>query len=462
MELNDQRGDQGQGSQKFVLAEAVIASLALRDLYGIRRLYPDALSVDDAMEIHQLLVEHLNTALGDSRFDAIRENLYCEPCFDDSHSEGKLSLVFAALVAHCPSVQVVGASEKAIAESIDQSVKWCHESCSQKLRDLLQQLFEIKIFDCRIPSPKGEPTFSDKRRSLQLLRSYWGLCRSAILHQIDALVGFQPHPLLRLLVNLCSRIESHFDRLNDLEGAEEAKESVRVLMETVMGGEPDDLSAVPEWTHGQMQIVDQFLETTRLRSGSKKFPITNEEDAFLKQAEEAIEEYHKRVRTAGSRMMEKASIRANQRSEERVDGAYCHVITREGKRAANKVQYEKLVNARDEYDMFIDGMTLRASCRDGKQKPLTEKLTPKELGILSDFIQAGKPMRPYNTKTGKGCASSSSAYRLFEGARRKVDVKLGRYVYRTFRLHKNPSDRKLNAHEFAPPEDLVYCLILPA
>ena len=335
MEVTDRPRDQEQGSLPFSLAEAVITSLSLRDLYGIRRLYPHALSVDYAKEIHRLLVEHLTAALGDPRFDAIRDNLYCEPCFEDSLMEGKLSLIFATLLAQCPNVQTMGNSEKAIAESIDQGLTWCHDRCSQKIQDLLLQLFEIKNHDCRIPNPKDAPTFADTPRSLQL-------------------------------------------------------------------------------------------------------------------------------RTSGIHKIENASVRTNQLSGEGVDGAYCVVITREGTRVANKAQYEKLVYASDEYDMFIDGMTRRASCRDGKLKPRTEKLTPKELGILSDFMRVGKSMRPYDTKTGSGCASSSSAYRMFEGARRKVDLKLGRYVYRTFRLHKNPSDRKLNAHEFAPPDDLVYCLILPA
>jgi len=335
MEVTDRLRDQEHGGPPFSLAEAVITSLSLRDLYGIRRLYPNALSVDDAKEIHRLLVEHLNAALGDPRFHVIRDSLYCEPCFEDSLMEGKLSLIFATLVVQCPNVQTMGDSEKAIAESIDQGVTWCHERCSQKIQDLLLQLFEIKNHDCIIPSPKDDPSLTDTPRS-------------------------------------------------------------------------------------------------------------------------------PRLRTSGFRKIENASVRTNQLSGEGIDGVYCVVITREGTHFANKARYEKLVNAIDECDMFIDGMTRRVSCRDGEQKPRTEKLTPKELGILSDFIRVGKPMRPYDTKTGNGCASSSSAYRMFEKARRKVDLKLGRYVYRTFRLHKNPSDRKLNAHEFAPPDDLVYCLILPA
>jgi len=300
MEIGGQLKDQAQ-EPPATLPDAVIASLALRDLYGVRRLHPDALSVDDTKNIHRVLVERLNAAIGNSRFDALRQNMYCEPRYENLAAEGKLSQIFAALIAQCPDVQIVGIGEKAIAESIDQGVKWCHERCSQNLQDLLLRLFEIKAGD----------------------------------------------------------------------------RTVHV-------------------------------------------------------------------------------------SEEGTDGGYCRVITRNGSRAADKAQYEMLINASDEYDMFIDGMTQRASCRDGENKVRTERLTPKELGILSDFIQVGKPMRPYDSKTGNSCASSSSAYRLFEGARRKVDTKLGRYVYRAFRLHKHPRDRKLNAHEFAPPDDLAYCLILPA
>ncbi|GAB4232345.1 MAG: hypothetical protein OHK0028_07760 [Deltaproteobacteria bacterium] len=182
MEGNDQPRDPEQGNPPVSLAEAVIASLALRDLYGIRRLYPDALAVDDAREIHRQLVERLNAALGDPRFCAIRENLYCEPCFDDALTEGKLSLTFAALVAHCPDVQVVGASEKAIAGSIDQGVKWSHDRCSEKLQDLLLQLFEIKNHDYRNPSPKDEPTFVDTPRSEQL-----GTAGSRMIEKVSGL-----------------------------------------------------------------------------------------------------------------------------------------------------------------------------------------------------------------------------------------------------------------------------------
>lgn len=144
------------------------------------------------------------------------------------------------------------------------------------------------------------------------------------------------------------------------------------------------------------------------------------------------------------------------------ENIYCRVISKDGTHSLNKSRYQALLKARNKYDMFIDGMTRETSCRDGMGNSQAAKLTPKELGIVVDVIMAGKPMRPYNTKTGNNCSSSSSACRLFVEARKKVDVKLGRYRYRAFRLHKDSSDSKLNAHEFTPPDGFVYCLILPA
>jgi len=149
-------------------------------------------------------------------------------------------------------------------------------------------------------------------------------------------------------------------------------------------------------------------------------------------------------------------------SERQRSRDYCRIVTREGSLTAGKVQYDEAVAARDRYEMFIDGMTGEASCRHGKAKPRSAKLTTRERSILIDVIQAGKPIRPFSTKTGSSSASPAAACRLFEEARRKVDAKLGRYTYRAFRLHKSPTDKKLKAFEFAPPDDLQYCVIVPA
>lgn len=144
------------------------------------------------------------------------------------------------------------------------------------------------------------------------------------------------------------------------------------------------------------------------------------------------------------------------------EGAYCCVRTRSGVRRLTKGEYEALVQDRDRYEMFIDGMTREAICRPVSGGSRLTVLTARELGLLSEYIEAGKPMRPRVTKVGARCLSDLAAVKLFEKARAKVDVKLGRYHYRAFRLHKNPTGRGLKAYEFAPPKALHYCLILPA
>ena len=82
--------------------------------------------------------------------------------------------------------------------------------------------------------------------------------------------------------------------------------------------------------------------------------------------------------------------------------------------------------------------------------------------MLFDVIEAGKPIRPCETETWGTRSGRASAIRLFERARAKVDVEVRRYEHRAFRLHRNTSDSKLKAFEFAPPDDLDYCFILPA
>jgi hypothetical protein len=143
------------------------------------------------------------------------------------------------------------------------------------------------------------------------------------------------------------------------------------------------------------------------------------------------------------------------------EGKYCRVITPEGKRRLNKAQYETLIKNRASYDMFIDGTRRDASFTDAKGEMRSAKLTPKEFGMLSEYIQSAMPMRPRSTTTGRECASSAAACKVFAAARRKVDLKLARYEYRSFCLRKDPSNPDLKTYEFAPSDQLKYCLILP-
>ena len=129
-------------------------------------------------------------------------------------------------------------------------------------------------------------------------------------------------------------------------------------------------------------------------------------------------------------------------------------------RPVTKDEYVKIVAEKDTYDLFVDGVKSEAVRKDLGGKAHTAKLSPGELGILIDIIQAGKPVRPHNTATGEGRLSSDTAVRLLQQARKKVDVPFGRNAFRAIHLRKHPNDRNLHKYEFSPPPDLKYCVIV--
>ena len=143
------------------------------------------------------------------------------------------------------------------------------------------------------------------------------------------------------------------------------------------------------------------------------------------------------------------------------DDTYCYTVTRSGVRALSRTEYERLLRTCDDYDLFIDGLTRGARVRGGPRGAWTAKLTPREWGLLCEYIESARPLRPRRTRVGGRCLSEVAAAKLFERARRKVDVRLGRYEYRAFRLHKDPAGAVGKSYEFAPPDAFTYCLIRP-
>jgi hypothetical protein len=204
-----------------------------------------------------------------------------------------------------PDVRINDASEDASHHNMVEVLGKCQATAFEPIRSIVSNLIEIKLYDCRIPNPQDDPSFQEPRRYLQLLKSYWGKCKSLIIEQIDAPLGFQPHPLTALIINLRDRIDACCEKLCELDSINENKETIDVLLDTLLSSQPDDLSAIPEWTNGQIQNVDIFIEQSRLHLGSKSYPLTHEEQLFLDQVDEAIKQYHDRVNVTWHRTLER-------------------------------------------------------------------------------------------------------------------------------------------------------------
>jgi 7-cyano-7-deazaguanine synthase in queuosine biosynthesis len=143
---------------------------------------------------------------------------------------------------------------------------------------------------------------------------------------------------------------------------------------------------------------------------------------------------------------------------------YCKVIERrKGAKPAEKTmtrdEYIRFLQDKNKFDMFVDGVTNKATRRTIKGRFLTEDLTPTEYEMLREYMETPSSIRPSNTGVGKALLSQTAATKLFESARRKADINTKRYEYRAFRTHKTV-DPKMKSFEFAPPSDLGYCLVV--
>lgn len=132
--------------------------------------------------------------------------------------------------------------------------------------------------------------------------------------------------------------------------------------------------------------------------------------------------------------------------------SYCKAITHDGRAFLDQRQYEELLGRSSSFDMFIDGFQKKVWKRSVDGKVNAEKLTPAELQVLLSYVEHRKVAKP---------ARFSSSIKVFETARRKADVRVGRYEWRAFGTHRTPADAKMKEYQFCPPCDLRFCITIP-
>jgi len=115
---------------------------------------------------------------------------------------------------------------------------------------------------------------------------------------MDAKISFQPHPLMPLIVNLRLRLEVCFEKLVAFSGTAEAREIAFGLLDILVSSEPDDLQVVPEWTRGEVNKVEMFIEQCRYAAKSKPYELTPAEKACIRAAQVGTAEHRGRLKEA--------------------------------------------------------------------------------------------------------------------------------------------------------------------
>jgi hypothetical protein len=291
------------------LSIAIAAAVGVNELDRIKLLYPNSVDLNEITLLRKTLSDWITITLAGQDFEQVKKTV-SDPVrkeFSDAVLPGLLSMFH-------PGVKVTGDMAETH-ECIGAVVLEGQKQSPPIVAEALARISQIQISDCRMPNPANDKIYQEPKRLLMVLQHYWRLCRQLVLDETDANIGFQPHPLLPLIVNAKLRIETCFAGLSSLQNASEAQKTAVGLIELLLTGESDDLSAAPEWTIGEIAKVDMFLAEAQLSLGSASYDLTNAEQAFIKVFEQAAAEYQNRRKKTWNGMLSKMDAEAQKRKQ---------------------------------------------------------------------------------------------------------------------------------------------------
>ncbi len=296
----------GEGLDLLMLQFGISCAVSLRDLARIRYYYPKVLRDEEADALELSLLNHLQLCLDSPGFEKFKE-LPITPETDDLlEAEAVYTTLFMVLLLSHPKITGRGAAELQDKQLFQKVIGEAQKSMPETVRNVMDRLVELALLECRDPAPEGDASYQDPRRALRLLGRYWGIGRLIFIRQMNAHGVLQPHPLTPLIVNLYARMDICFGRLASVNDATEAQEVAHVLKDILLSGDATDLLDVPEWTTGELQKVDAFVEQARFAVGTGSFELTWAEKTFLEWAEQQIEEHHTHCVRAFQKMLARA------------------------------------------------------------------------------------------------------------------------------------------------------------
>lgn len=284
------------------LPTTIVAAMGVRDLSRMLHFYPNAIPAAEAKAIHDGFVSAFESFLGHTGLPPIE--IYQPPEIGHSATTDEMmTVIIAALLLNHPDCALADRPEDEQSERVQSLVQTSHEQCESSVRKLVERLGEVMLFDCRIPEPQDDPTYRESRRFFQMLRRYWHQCRRIVMQLVNAPIGFRPHPLATILINVKDRINTCIDSISDWPEGGETRATIFGLVEMIIEGDPGDLSMADEWTLGEVQKVDSALDTLRLRLGSGAYPLTHQEELWFRHVDGAIDQHDADVKKEWSRVV---------------------------------------------------------------------------------------------------------------------------------------------------------------
>ena len=298
------------------VADVVVLFMVTRDLLRIGRDYPDAIPAADHKAWVEEVKANTDAILKQAGFEGIKTMMKSPALLEMEVSERFGILMSTVMMAH-PAMAAPAETPAEIQSAVEKAMNVCQETASARAKAQMSRLANVMVVSCRCPTGAAVKDFAEPARFLQMLSRYWRLASDLVQTQSSCEVGFNPHPLLHIIENIRDRIRTCFSHLGHLDDAAEAEHACDQLVGMLTEGDIDDLSAVPEWTNGELQKVERFIARARMKTGGREFSLTAPEEFFIKQCEHLIAEHGKRVKAAWKQVLANVDAKAaKQRASE--------------------------------------------------------------------------------------------------------------------------------------------------
>jgi len=291
------------------VADLVVLFMVSRDLLRIGRDYPDAMPEADHKAWFDEVTANADLILKRPGFEGVKTMMKAPPLLEMDAPERCGILMSTVMMSH-PAMAAPAGTPAEIQAAVEKAMSTCQETASPNVKDQMSRLANLMVVSCRRPTGTAVKDFAEPARFLQMLNRYWRLASDLVQTQSSSEVGFNPHPLLHIIENLRDRLRTCFGHLAHLDDAAEAEHACDQLVGMLTEGDIDDLSAVPEWTNGELQKIERFIARARMKVGGREFALTAPEEFFIKQCEHLIAEHGKRVKAAWKQVLAKVDTQA--------------------------------------------------------------------------------------------------------------------------------------------------------
>lgn len=90
-----------------------------------------------------------------------------------------------------------------------------------------------------------------------------------MFHHLDAPLSIIPHLVIPIVTNFRARIDACLDQLAKLDGVDDIRAAIYILIETIPSSSPNDLQAAPDQSNSRLVSIDRFIEDGRSTLGCK-------------------------------------------------------------------------------------------------------------------------------------------------------------------------------------------------